>query len=83
MDVGKIVQYWLTTAVDDLEAAEHLLESQDYTHALFFGHLYLEKLFKAQVVGQTGQHAATGRQTGHTSAASLYPTELHKPHLPA
>ena len=57
MDVGKIVQYWLSTAVEDLSAAEHLFASQDYTHALFFGHLYLEKLLKAQVVGQIGQHA--------------------------
>jgi HEPN domain-containing protein len=57
MDVSEIVRYWLATAADDLVAARHLFESQDYTHALFFGHLYLEKLLKAQVVRQTHQHA--------------------------
>jgi HEPN domain-containing protein len=57
MDVSEIVRYWLATAADDLVAAEHLFEAQDYTHALFFGHLYLEKLLKAQVVRQTRQHA--------------------------
>jgi HEPN domain-containing protein len=49
MDVEKAVQYWLTTATDDLIAAEHLFQSGDYTHALFFAHLYLEKVLKAQM----------------------------------
>lgn len=57
MDVEKVVQYWLTTAADDLTAAEHLFQSDDYTHALFFAHLYLEKMMKAQVVQATGEHA--------------------------
>jgi len=41
LDVEKVVRYWLTTAADDLIAAEHLFQSGDYTHALFFAHLYL------------------------------------------
>lgn len=57
MNVGKVIQYWLTTAADDLTAAEHLFQSGDYTHALFFAHLYLEKMLKAQVVRVTGEHA--------------------------
>ena len=57
LDVEKVVQYWLTTAADDLIAAEHLFQSGDYTHALFFAHLYLEKVLKAQVVQVTGEHA--------------------------
>jgi HEPN domain-containing protein len=57
MDIGDIVRYWLNTAIDDLAAAEHLCESGDYIHALFFGHLYLEKLLKARVVQQIRQHA--------------------------
>jgi len=57
MDVEKAVQYWLTTAAEDLIAAEHLFQSGDYTHALFFAHLYLEKVLKAQVVRATGEHA--------------------------
>ena len=57
MNVAKVVQYWLTTAADDLIAAEHLFHSDDYTHALFFAHLYLEKVLKAPVVQATGEHA--------------------------
>ncbi|TEU16496.1 MAG: HEPN domain-containing protein [Anaerolineales bacterium] len=57
LDVDKVVHYWLTTAADDLTAAEHLFQSGDYTHALFFAHLYLEKVLKAQVVQVTGEHA--------------------------
>jgi len=57
MNVEKVVRYWLATAADDLTAAEHLLQSGDYTHALFFAHLYLEKVLKAQVVRATGEHA--------------------------
>ena len=57
MNVEKVVQYWLTTAADDWIAAEHLFQSGDYTHALFFAHLYLEKMLKAQVVRVTGEHA--------------------------
>jgi HEPN domain-containing protein len=57
VDVEKIAHYWLTTGADDLKAADHLFQSGDYTHALFFGHLYLEKLLKAYVVRVTGEHA--------------------------
>ncbi len=57
MNVAKVVQYWLTTAADDLRAAEHLFQSGDYTHALFFAHLYLEKVLKARVAQVTGEHA--------------------------
>jgi len=57
VNVEKVVQYWLTTAADDWIAAEHLFQSGDYTHALFFAHLYLEKMLKAQVVRVAGEHA--------------------------
>jgi HEPN domain-containing protein len=57
MDTDQIVQYWCATAKDDLTAAEHLFESGDHSHALFFGHLYLEKLLKASVVQHTRRHA--------------------------
>jgi len=57
MDVERVVQYWLTTAADDWTAAEHLFQSGDYPHALFFAHLYLEKLLKALIVRSTGEHA--------------------------
>jgi HEPN domain-containing protein len=57
VEIEKIVQYWLTTAAGDLMAAEHLLQSGDYPHALFFAHLYLEKVLKARIVRESGEHA--------------------------
>lgn len=39
--------YWLKAAEQDRRAARHLLEKKDYTYALFFGHLGLEKTLKA------------------------------------
>ena len=57
MNVDEVVQYWLELAKDDWPVAEHLFASGDYHYALFFGHLYLEKLLKALVVKATEQHA--------------------------
>ena len=57
MNVEEIVQYWLESAEDDWPVIQHLVESGDYRHALFFGHLYLEKLLKALVVRATESHA--------------------------
>lgn len=58
MNVEEVVQYWLTTATDDWRVAQHLFESEDYAYALFFGHLYLEKILKALVVQRTEAHAS-------------------------
>ena len=47
VNVDTVVRYWLETAEDDWPVAEHPFASGDYRYALFFGHLYLEKLLKA------------------------------------
>jgi len=57
VNVEEVVQYWLELAEDDWPVAEHLLASGDHHYALFFGHLYLEKLLKALVVKATEEHA--------------------------
>ncbi|MEF8824148.1 MAG: HEPN domain-containing protein [Desulfohalobiaceae bacterium] len=49
------VEYWKTTAMNDWTVAGHLFEKGDYSYALFFGHLTLEKLLKALYVFQTGE----------------------------
>lgn len=41
------ITYWLKTAASDWTVAEHLFEKQDFSYALFFGHLCLEKVLKA------------------------------------
>lgn len=56
-DIGKTVNYWLESAVYDLETGKSLLESKKFPYALFFAHLAIEKVLKAIVVKQTGEHA--------------------------
>ena len=56
-DVEKTVSYWLESAKYDLETAESLFQTRKYPYALFFGHLAMEKLLKALVVRETGEHA--------------------------
>ncbi len=57
LNIEKIIQYWKTEAEDDLQVAEHLIEKQDYSYALFFGHLAVEKILKALYVGHKKAHA--------------------------
>jgi len=57
VNLEEVIQYWLTTADEDWRVAQHLFQSKDYPYALFFGHLYLEKILKALVVRRTGAHA--------------------------
>ncbi|MBI4788589.1 MAG: HEPN domain-containing protein [Chloroflexi bacterium] len=75
MESKEIVQYWITTAEDDWQTVQNLFDKQDYVKALFFGHLYVEKLLKALIVQHTGAHAPYGHAL-HTLAekANLAPT---------
>ena len=41
------INYWLSTAKEDLETALSLFDSGKYVWSLFIAHLALEKLFKA------------------------------------
>ena len=43
----QVTSYWLTEANESLQVAEHLTEKGDYSYALFFGHLAIEKALKA------------------------------------
>ena len=47
MDIEEQIKYWIDGAEHDLTAAEHMLESGDYSWCLFAGHLVLEKMLKA------------------------------------
>ena len=57
MDVDQVVAYWLTEAEDASRVADHLVEQGDYSYALFFGHLAVEKALKALFVVRLRQHA--------------------------
>lgn len=39
-------KYWIKTADQDWKVANHLFEKGDYSYALFFGHLTIEKILK-------------------------------------
>lgn len=47
MDWQKTTEFWLEEAEEALRVAGHLFERRDYSYALFFGHLAVEKLLKA------------------------------------
>jgi len=45
--VSEHINYWLESSKKDLTVMDHLYEKKDYSYALFFGHLLLEKVLKA------------------------------------
>lgn len=57
LDVGRVAAYWLTEADEAMTVAEHLIAKGDYSYALFFGHLVIEKLLKALYVLHQKKHA--------------------------
>lgn len=57
MDISAIESFWMTEAEEALQVADHLMERGDYSYALFFGHLAIEKLLKALYVVKQEDHA--------------------------
>ena len=55
MNQKKIIAFWESEAEESLHVAEHLFEKKDYSYALFFGHLAVEKILKAILVKITNQ----------------------------
>jgi HEPN domain-containing protein len=77
-DVGRVVAYWLTEAEEALEVAGHLVETGDYSYALFFGHLAVEKMLKALYVTYRGEHAPYSHNLVRLArAAGLEVDETH------
>ena len=56
-DAQAIAQYWFTEANETLTVAGHLVEKGDYSYALFFGHLAVEKELKGLHAIRRGRHA--------------------------
>ena len=52
MNIEQSIHYWIESADDDWVVAQHLIEKGDYSYALFFAHLSLEKILKAIFVYQ-------------------------------
>ncbi|MCI5219186.1 MAG: HEPN domain-containing protein [Candidatus Electrothrix sp. LOE2] len=56
-NTGKMVQYWLNSADRDQLTMQHLVDTKDYSWALFLGHLVIEKTLKALYVKRLKKHA--------------------------
>jgi HEPN domain-containing protein len=56
-NIEKVKTYWFAEAQEALQVADHLMEKEDYSYALFFGHLAVEKLLKALYVIRRKEHA--------------------------
>jgi len=57
IDVEQVSEFWVAEAEDALRVAGHLMEKADYSYALFFGHLALEKILKALYTARVREHA--------------------------
>jgi HEPN domain-containing protein len=55
--VKRAITYWQEEAKEALQVADHLYEKQDYSYALFFGHLAIEKILKALYVARRNEQA--------------------------
>lgn len=56
-DIDKLIHFWTSEAEEALKVAGHLVEKEDFSYALFFGHLALEKMLKALCVKEQRDHA--------------------------
>ncbi len=57
INIERQVEYWFSSAYDDLESAKVLINNKRYLQGLFFCHLVIEKAIKALVVKQTSEIA--------------------------
>ena len=55
MNQNEIIDFWVSEAEESLQVANHLFEKKDYSYALFFGHLAVEKIIKALLTKSTNQ----------------------------
>ena len=56
-DARGVAKYWFVEAEEALRVADHLIEKGDYSYALFFGHLALEKELKGEHAIRQNRHA--------------------------
>ncbi len=55
--IQKLVEYWLSMLEDDQKTIDALFAGKRYVEALFWSHLFLEKILKAHVVAMTKDEA--------------------------
>jgi len=75
-DAQAVAQYWFAEAGEALMVADHLIDKGDYSYALFFGHLAVEKSLKGLHAIRQGAHAPpTHNLLRLAKAAGLEPDE--------
>jgi len=47
MDNKQIAEHWIDSSESDFKTMNILFDNKQFTHSLFWGHLMIEKLFKA------------------------------------
>lgn len=52
----ELIEYWIRSSDYDFDAARDLCNTGKNPHALFFGHLALEKIIKALFIKYTDEH---------------------------
>ncbi|GAB1370211.1 hypothetical protein MASR1M45_02710 [Candidatus Kapaibacterium sp.] len=57
MNVNKQIEYWSMTAVQDIETANILFDNKKFRESLFFCHLTIEKILKANYVKHNNDFA--------------------------
>ena len=57
MDTEKVKNFWIVESEYDLKVAWDTFNAGNYSYALFFGHLVLEKILKAIYVDRKKEHA--------------------------
>lgn len=76
IDINHIKTFWKDEAEEAFMVSKHLMEKADYSYALFFGHLCIEKLLKALYVQNKLEHAPkTHNLIRLANAANIYTTE--------
>ncbi len=82
MDIQKIRDFWVEEATEALRVARHLFEKEDYSYALFFGHLAIEKFLKAIYVVKKGEQAPYIHNLKRLAEiADIQLSEIQKDHL--
>ncbi len=56
-NIDRIVKHWLESADKNYDTMSNLVNSRDYSWALFLGHLVIEKTLKALYVKRLEKHA--------------------------
>lgn len=65
MDLNKQIEYWISTAEDDLGTSDYLLAGKKVLQGLFFCHLTIEKAIKANVTRCTGNIPPKSHNLAH------------------